>query len=70
MNKVPGRTRISGVLSEGGLARLSLGGQTIRIIGRNKTYGTKTDKNGVYELYDVPPGNMCRAGIEVWMEGR
>lgn len=56
MDKVRGRTRISGVLDDEGLAGLSLEGQTIRIIGRNRTYVAKTDKNGVYELYDVPPG--------------
>ncbi len=56
MDKVRGRTRISGVLDNDGLAGLSLEGQPIRIIGKNRTYVTKTDKNGVYELYDVPPG--------------
>ena len=61
MDKVRGRTRISGVLAEDGLAGLSVAGQTIRIIGRNKTYVTKTDKNGVYELYDVPPGRYVLA---------
>ena len=55
MDKVRGRTRISGNLdldNDG----LSLEGQKIRIIGKNKTYVAKTDKNGIYELYDVPPG--------------
>lgn len=56
MDQVRGRTRISGVLDEQGLAGLSLEGQTIRVIGRNKKYVTKTDKNGVYEMYDLPPG--------------
>ncbi len=56
MDNVRGRTRISGVLDEDGLDGLSLEGQTIRIIGKNRTYVAKTDKNGVYELYDVPPG--------------
>jgi hypothetical protein len=56
MDKVRGRTRISGVLDDDGLAGLSLEGQRIRIIGENKTYVANTDKNGVYELYDVPPG--------------
>ena len=51
-----GRTRISGVLDDDGLAGLSLEGQAIRIIGKNRTYVAKTDKNGVYELYDLPPG--------------
>ena len=56
LNKVRGRTRVSGVLDNDGIAGLSLEGQTIRIIGKNKTYVSKTDKNGVYELYDLPPG--------------
>jgi hypothetical protein len=56
MNRVRGRTRVSGVLDEEGLAGLGLEGQRIRIIGKNKTYVAKTDKKGVYELYDVPPG--------------
>lgn len=56
MDKVRGRTRISGVLDNDGLAGLSLEGQPIRINCKNGTYMTKTDKNGVYELYDVPPG--------------
>lgn len=56
MDKVRGRTRISGVLDHDGHAGLSLEGQTIRIIGKNRTYVAKTDKNGVYELYDVPAG--------------
>ena len=56
INEVRGRTRVSGVLDDDNLAGLSVEGQTIRIIGKNKTYFAKTDKNGVYELYDVPPG--------------
>lgn len=56
LNKVRGRTRVSGVLDDDGLAGLSLEGQRIRVIGKNKTYLATTDKNGVYELYDVPPG--------------
>jgi hypothetical protein len=56
MDKVRGRTRISGTLDDDGLAGLSLEGQPIRIIGKNRTYVARTDKNGVYELYDVPPG--------------
>src|SRR5205823_1127142 len=56
MNSVRGRTRISGVLDVDSSEDLSLDGRTIRIIGKHKTYIAKTDKNGVYELYDVPPG--------------
>lgn len=56
LDKVRGRTRVSGRLDDEGLAGLSREGQRIRIIGKNKTYVATTDKNGVYELYDVPPG--------------
>ena len=56
LDKVRGRTRVSGRLDDEGLAGLSLEGQRIRIIGKNRTYVATTDKNGVYELYDVPPG--------------
>ena len=28
----------------------------IKIIGAQKTYETKTDKGGVFEIYDLPPG--------------
>ncbi|MBC8029917.1 MAG: carboxypeptidase regulatory-like domain-containing protein [Pyrinomonadaceae bacterium] len=60
MDKMRGRTRISGVLDVDGDG-LSSEGQTIRIIGKNKTHMAKTDKNGVYELYDVPPGRYVLA---------
>ena len=57
MDKVRGRTRISGVLDQDDIAGFNLEGQTIRVIGKHRTYVAKTDKNGVYELYDVPPGD-------------
>lgn len=47
---VRGRTRVSGTLSE------DEPGQKIWILGKDKVYETTTDKNGVYELYDLPPG--------------
>lgn len=56
MAKVRGKTRISGTLQSYGNEELSFAGRRIRIIGKNKTYEVKTDKNGVYELYDAPPG--------------
>ena len=45
-----GRTRVSGTLSE------DEPGRKIWILGKDKVYETTTDKNGVYELYDLPPG--------------
>jgi hypothetical protein len=56
INRVRARTRISGVLNMDSSEDVILEGRTIRIIGKHKTYTAKTDKNGVYELYDVPPG--------------
>lgn len=55
IDKVKGRTRISGVVEvDGGDENIE--GLQIRIRGKNKTYIATTDKNGVYELYDLPPG--------------
>ena len=49
-----GRTRVSGVLRADG--DLDISGRNIRIIGRNKTYIANTDKDGVYEIYNLPAG--------------
>lgn len=56
MDKVRGRTRISGTIEFEKATDLSVEGRTIRIIGASKTYEVKTDSNGVYEIYDLPPG--------------
>ena len=56
LNKVRGRTRVSGVLDQDGGDDSDVVGRKIRIRGKNKTYVAVTDKNGVYELYDLPPG--------------
>jgi Carboxypeptidase regulatory-like domain len=57
MKKVRGKTRISGSIGGGSdYPDLSVAGKKIKIIGPNKTYVTKTDKDGVFEIYDVPPG--------------
>jgi len=50
-----GRTRVSGTLSEDE-EQVSPSGRRIWIVGNNKVYETRTDKNGVYEFYDLPPG--------------
>lgn len=55
LDKVRGRTRVSGVLDQDGGADSDVVGRKIRILGKNKTYVAITDKNGVYELYDLPP---------------
>lgn len=56
MDKVRGRTRISGTLGGWRNPDLDVAGKKIRIIGPKKTYEAKTDRHGVYEIYDLPPG--------------
>lgn len=56
MRTARGRTRVSGALSFWSKSDLSLADRTIRIVGADKSYEVKTDKDGVYEIYDLPPG--------------
>jgi hypothetical protein len=56
LNKVRGKTRISGKIVFETDADLSVEGKSIRFIGADKTYEVKTDQNGVYEIYDLPAG--------------
>ncbi len=56
MEKVRGKTRLSGTLEYWGDGGPSLGGRLIRVVGAKKTHEVKTDVNGVYEIYDLPPG--------------
>lgn len=55
--KLRGKTRISGSIGGGyDYPDLEVEGKRIKIIGPNKTYETKTNKDGVFEIYDLPPG--------------
>ena len=57
MNKVRGKTRISGSIGGGfDYPDFDVAGKKIKLIGPKKTYEIKTDKDGVFEIYDVPPG--------------
>jgi hypothetical protein len=56
MKKVRGKTRISGTLGRWRDVDLPVEGRRVRIIGPKKTYETKTDANGVFEIYDLPAG--------------
>lgn len=56
INKLRGKTRISGMLSTREKDAPSFANLKIKIIGKNKTYEIKTNKNSVYELYDLPAG--------------
>jgi hypothetical protein len=58
------RSRISGTLEhyedgpDHSFAHVrNVAGAKVRIIGEKETYEAVTDSNGVYELYDLPPGN-------------
>ncbi len=57
MKKRRGQTRISGRIG-GGFAYpdIDVEGKRIKLIGKHKTYETKTDEKGVFEIYDLPPG--------------
>lgn len=64
MNKVRGKTRISGVIgqeirpsSENGEIQINqLTGHKIKIVGKAKNIELTTDKNGAFEVYDLPAG--------------
>lgn len=57
MEKYRGQTRVSGNYRGGFNAVLQdVANRTIRIRGEQKTYELKTDANGVFEIYDLPPG--------------
>lgn len=52
---VRGKTRVSGTLDPGEDEQ-DVVGKKIRIMAKEKVYETTTDKNGVYEFYDLPAG--------------
>jgi len=56
LGKVRGKTRISGRISDWSDSDLVVEGIKIRIIGPERSYETKTNRDGVFEIYDLPPG--------------
>lgn len=57
MKKRRGQTRISGSIGGGfDYPDIDVEGKRIKLIGKDKTYETKTDKDGIFEIYDLPPG--------------
>ena len=52
-----GKTRVSGSLGEWNSDDFPVANKKIRLVGEKKTYETKTNEEGVYEIYDLPPGN-------------
>jgi hypothetical protein len=72
MSKRRGKTRISGSIGGGfNYPEIDVDGKKIKIIGANKTYETKTDKDGIFEIYDLPPGKYFVEHRNVsWLEDR
>lgn len=58
LDKVRGKTRLSGTL-EFAYDDVGVAGRLIRVVGSKKTYQVRTDANGVYEIYDLPPGQYA-----------
>jgi hypothetical protein len=57
-DQVRGKTRVSGRYEGGFYGRLiTVAGRKIRIVSEGATYETITDEHGVFEIYDLPPGN-------------
>jgi hypothetical protein len=57
IDKVRGRTRLSGRFGAWWFNDDFSGAEIkLRIIGKTKSYNAKTDKNGFFEVYDLPPG--------------
>jgi hypothetical protein len=65
MDKLRGRTRVSGSVTLEGADFERREGHRVRITGTNKAYSATTDKHGLFELYDLPPG---RYSIEPVLE--
>ena len=54
LSKLRGKTRISGsIRGDYAYPGIDVAGKKIKIIGPKKTYQTKTDKDGVFEIYDL-----------------
>jgi hypothetical protein len=56
IDNVRGKTRISGSINRWKDLGSDAEGVTIKIIGAQQTYETKTNKDGVFEIYDLPAG--------------
>jgi len=58
LDQVRGKTRVSGKYAGGFYGKqLNVAGRKIRIVSEADTYETITDDDGVFEIYDLPPGN-------------
>lgn len=56
IKKLRGKTRVSGSYGDWNSRDFDIANKKIRIVGEKKTFETKTDENGIYEIYDLPAG--------------
>lgn len=56
LEEVRGKTRISGTIRFVNGADMNVEGRTVRLIGSDRSYEVKTNRSGVYEIYDLPAG--------------
>ncbi len=56
MDQVRGKTRVSGRYLPD-TKDVKVAGRKMRIVGESETYETLTGEKGVFEIYDLPPGN-------------
>ena len=56
LDRVSGKNRISGTLRVGTGESVSLAGRKIKILQNDKVWEIATNKEGVYEIYDLPAG--------------
>lgn len=57
LETMSGKTRISGTIQFVNGPDVGVEGRAIRIIGSDKSYEVRTNKDGVYEIYGLPAGN-------------
>ncbi len=55
--KVKGKTRLSGTFQRWFKAEFDGSDINIQIVGKSKTFVAKTNKDGFFEIYDLPPGD-------------
>jgi len=55
--KVKDKTRLSGTLDTWYNYDFKAGNISIKLVAKDKNFTTKTDKNGFFEIYDLPPGD-------------
>ncbi|HEX2640519.1 MAG TPA: hypothetical protein VHL50_08110, partial [Pyrinomonadaceae bacterium] len=58
MARVRGKTRLSGTFTSwSGEDSSTFANRKVKITGGGRSWFARTDKNGVYEIYDLPPGD-------------